>query len=204
MLYHIDYFFSKSHYSHLQRSQIKIINYNQIWSVGKVFKFLALPVQAWGCLKVLEKQEESVSQPANHDAVCKTFGLETNPLISCQSEDKWIQIREINSNIEDQSFKLKTKSVFLKTSSFILETNTVISKHYKINHKYSVILETAGISGNHFQNFETGTGKPKNLSWCLGRERDIQETIPVVWDGNGKTQISFPLYRMGTGNLKVL
>ena len=72
----------------------------------------------------------------------------------------------------------------------------------------------SGMSGNHFLNFRTGTGKPKKAflvfgtgtvktrsqSCSLGQEREIQETIPIVWYNNGKTQISFPLNRKG--NLK--
>ena len=32
----------------------------------------------------------------------------------------------------------------------------------------------------------------KKLSRCSGRKREIQETIPVVWDGNGKYKKPFP------------
>ena len=46
--------------------------------------------------------------------------------------------------------------------------------------------------------FGTGTGKQKKPVWCLRQARDIQENIPVVWDGNRKTQISFPLKGMET------
>ena len=74
------------------------------------------------------------------------------------------------------------------------------------------------MSGNHFLHFGTETGKPKKKflvfgtgagntrshSHCSGRDREIQKTIPVVWDGNGKTHISFPLNGTGTGNLKML
>ena len=49
-----------------------------------------------------------------------------------------------------------------------------------------------GMSGNHFLHFGTWTGKPKKLSRCSGREREIQKTIPVVRDGNGKYKKSFP------------
>ena len=34
-----------------------------------------------------------------------------------------------------------------------------------------------------------GTGNTRNHSHCLDREQKIQETILVVWDGNGKTLI---------------
>ena len=74
------------------------------------------------------------------------------------------------------------------------------------------------MSENHFLHFGTEAGKPKKLtpvfgtgtgntrnhSHSLGREREIHEIIPVVWDGNGKTQISFPLNGTGTENFKVL
>ena len=73
------------------------------------------------------------------------------------------------------------------------------------------------MSGNHFLHFGTEwnnqksfpnvrdkNGKYNNHSRSWGRERKIQETIQVVWVGNGKTQISFPLNGMGTGNLKLL
>ena len=60
------------------------------------------------------------------------------------------------------------------------------------------------MSENHFLNFETVRGHPKKLSCYLEREQEIQETIPVVQDGNDKTQISFPFNGMGMGNLKVL
>ena len=58
-----------------------------------------------------------------------------------------------------------------------------------------------GTSGNHFLNLGTGTGKPKKLSRCFGQGRDEQETIPVVWDGNRKTQLFILLTGMGTGTL---
>ena len=34
--------------------------------------------------------------------------------------------------------------------------------------------------------------KKKKLSRCSGRERETQEAIPVVWDGNGKYKKLFP------------
>ena len=43
-----------------------------------------------------------------------------------------------------------------------------------------------------FPVFGTGSGNTRNHSLSLGREREIQETIPVVWDGNGKHKKPFP------------
>ena len=58
-----------------------------------------------------------------------------------------------------------------------------------------------------FGNAKPSIGNLKKLNWSHRspvREREIQETIPVVWDGNVKTEISFPLNVIGTGNLKGL
>ena len=52
--------------------------------------------------------------------------------------------------------------------------------------------------------FGMETGNTRNHSQSLGREREIQETIPVVRDGNGNTQISFTLNGIGIRNFKVL
>ena len=41
-----------------------------------------------------------------------------------------------------------------------------------------------GLRGNHFWHFGKGKRKIKKLSRCWGRE--LQETIPTVWDGNRK------------------
>ena len=52
----------------------------------------------------------------------------------------------------------------------------------------------AGMSGNNFLHFGTGMGKIKiKLSRSLGREREIQKTIPVVWDRNGKYKKNIPI-----------
>ena len=49
-----------------------------------------------------------------------------------------------------------------------------------------------------FPVFGTGTGNTRNHSLSLGREREIQETNPVVQDRTVKTQILFPLNGTGT------
>ena len=41
-----------------------------------------------------------------------------------------------------------------------------------------------------FLQFGTGTGNTRNHSRSSGRAQEIQETIPIVWDTNGKTQNS--------------
>ena len=46
--------------------------------------------------------------------------------------------------------------------------------------------------------------KQKRLILCLGWEQEIQDTIGVIPDWNGKNTISLPLNGMGTGNLIVL
>ena len=57
------------------------------------------------------------------------------------------------------------------------------------------------MSGNHFLHFGTGTGKPKKLSQCLGRERKIQEVIPIVWEPSLTSMraeaSAIPLYSRG-------
>ena len=50
----------------------------------------------------------------------------------------------------------------------------------------------SGMSGNDFLHFGNGTGKSKKLSRWLGQEREIKETIPIVWDGIGKNEKPFP------------
>ena len=40
--------------------------------------------------------------------------------------------------------------------------------------------------------FRDGNGKTKKAFRCSGREWEIQETIPVVWDGNGKYKKPYP------------
>ena len=60
------------------------------------------------------------------------------------------------------------------------------------------------MSGNHLFAFWDGIGKTKRAIQCLGREREIQEIIPVVWDGNRKPKISLPLNKTETGNFKEL
>ena len=42
------------------------------------------------------------------------------------------------------------------------------------------------MSANHFFHFGTGTGKLNKLSQCSVQEQEIQETIPVAWEGNTK------------------
>ena len=49
----------------------------------------------------------------------------------------------------------------------------------------------AGTRRNLSMRFSMGTGKSKKLSRCSGREREIKETVPVVWDGSGKYKKSF-------------
>ena len=61
-----------------------------------------------------------------------------------------------------------------------------------------------GKTGKAFPVFRMGTEYTKNHSRSLEREWEIQETIPIVRDGIGKTRISFTLNGTGTGNLKVL
>ena len=47
-------------------------------------------------------------------------------------------------------------------------------------------------------------GNTRDHSRSSGREREIQEIVSVVWEGNRKTQILLPLSRTETGSFKVL
>ena len=77
--------------------------------------------------------------------------------------------------------------------------------HYTTLNYSTLKYTTPGMSRTHFFNFGTGTGKPKktfpmfrtwtgntrNHSCRLGQEQEIQETIPVVWNANGKYKKPF-------------
>ena len=74
------------------------------------------------------------------------------------------------------------------------------------------------MSGNHFFVFQNGNGKTKkafflvvrtetentrNHSPSSGQGREMQEPIPIVWDGNGKTNLLIPPNETRAENLKV-
>ena len=58
--------------------------------------------------------------------------------------------------------------------------------------RMGLVARVAGMSGNHFLHFGKGMGKPKKFSRCSEQEQDIQDTIPVVLDGNAKYKKPFP------------
>ena len=63
----------------------------------------------------------------------------------------------------------------------------IICYIYCIQH---ILTVCAGMSGNNYLHF--GTGTEKKHSWCFGREREIQETIPVALDGTEKPKLYSP------------
>ena len=75
------------------------------------------------------------------------------------------------------------------------------------------------MSGNHIFVFRNGNGKTKKAFFSVvatetentrthspssGQGREIQEPIPIVWDGNGKTKFLVPPNKTRAESLKVL